>query len=65
MENRSENEETITEVIANPVGIPGNKKDSEKIRKEHRRWKTALEKKRCKKVAKLSYWQKVSMSTSL
>ncbi len=65
MENNAQAEESFSEMITNPVGVPGDNKDSEKIRVEHRRWKKELESKRCNKVSKLSYWQRVSITTSL
>jgi hypothetical protein len=55
----------FSEIIPNPAGIPGQSKNSDKIRKGHVDWKMSSKKKKHKEVQKMSYWQKVSNCAAL
>ncbi|MFT4667396.1 MAG: hypothetical protein ACI9RM_001812 [Ulvibacter sp.] len=58
-------EDTFSELIPNPSGIPCKNENSEKLRKEHDRWKEEMDKNRCEKFSQLHYWENVSICTAL
>ncbi|MFT4754891.1 MAG: hypothetical protein ACI85Q_002454 [Salibacteraceae bacterium] len=58
-------EDDFSELIPNPDGIPCRNKDSEKLRKEHDRWKEEIYEKRCKEFSQLHYWETASICSAL
>ena len=66
MSDFKSSEEGFNERIPNPAGIPMQEDDSNKIRKEHNRWKKEIQEiKKDRSIKGLSYWQVVSTSVAL
>ncbi len=60
------NEDELSQFIPNEAGLIVQEENSNLIRKEHNRWKQAVQKiKQKKKVKQMSYWQKVSSCAAL
>jgi hypothetical protein len=51
--------------IPNPAGVPCQNAHSEKIRKEHNRWKNAVQKRKDEKEPTITYWANMSSCVAL
>lgn len=61
MKKKVKIEGKLRDVIPNPAVIPCTYLNSEKLRKEHGRWREEMDKNRCKNFSDLHYWENVSI----
>jgi hypothetical protein len=65
MKKTFENLDELSGCIPNPAGVPCQNAHSEKIRKEHNRWKNAVQKRKDEKEPTITYWANMSSCVAL
>lgn len=65
MNNNSEKQEEINELMPNESCIPCGTSNSDSLRTEHNRWKTEIKKRQDEQSAVTSYWKNASSCVAL